>query len=120
MGARHEPARCHRTADKNGDLGPLLHRLGVLDHHHRIRTAWQHAAGGNRGGSAGVQREAGGDAGGEHLAVQQQACGGLRRCAFEVGGTDGEPVHTRTVEPRHIHIGNHIGGQDAGAGLCER
>lgn len=101
------------------DLCFALDRLGQLNHHHRVGTARDHAAGGDHGGGAGADRLLRHLAGGEHLGVEPEAAGCVGAGAVEVGRAHGEAVHVGAIEAGHVHGGGEVAGQHAAAAAFE-
>ena len=100
-----------RSVDCRHDI--VLDQFGVLDHHHRIGTARDDAAGRDRGRGAGHHFDGGRNAAGDHFGIERKA---LRRAvagARGIGGAHGKAVDIGAVERRRIDRRNHVGREHA-------
>ena len=88
-------------------------QLGVLDHHHRIGAARQHAAGGDGGGGAGSDLDLRRMAAGDHLGVERELLWCVVGGARGVGSAQREAVDIGAVERRHVDRRGEIGGEHA-------
>ena len=87
--------------------------VGMLDHHHRVGAARDHAAGRDQGGGAGLDRQLGSTAGSQHFGVERQDAGPFLRSADRIGGAHGEAIDAGAVESGDVHPGDDIAGQHA-------
>ena len=86
----------------------VLDQLGMLDHHHRVGAARNHAAGRDRGGRAGRDLERRRMAAHDHLAVETQPARRDVARARGVGGAQREAVHIGAIERRHVDRRGHV------------
>ena len=119
-GPRVLPRRSHVPAGGFAAEHPndLVARDGVLDRHGAVRTGRDRRAGVDADGLASAHRGLGAvaDAGPAHHAQLHLRPG---RRAGDVGGPDGEAVHRRRRERRHVLLRPHVGGEDAAQRLLQ-
>ncbi len=95
---------------------PSPDQLGLLDHHHGVGAARDHAAGRDRGGGAGLHLQRRRIAGGDHFGIEPENFRLAVAGADGIGRTQGEAVHVGAVEGRRIDRRHHVVREHA----CER
>nr|WP_252374346.1 hypothetical protein [Hydrogenophaga sp. 2FB] len=106
--------------DRAPDLYAAVRDVGVLHHHHRIRAARQHAAGGDGGCQTAPHLLTRRDAGREDLAGECQRARLLLHGAPGVRGLYREAVDIGTIETGHVDGSGHIHGQHPVQGGTKR
>jgi hypothetical protein len=91
----------------------FINELGLLDHHHRIRTARYDATGCDRGACASRNRDGRHTTARNDFSVERQQLGFCVACADGIGGAHGEPIDIRPVKWRRIDCRDDIPRQHA-------
>ena len=94
--------------------------LRVLDHDHGVGAARNHPAGGNRHGRARPNHRRRHDARVNRFLAELHGARHFLGRAERVFGDDGEAIHVRAVERRHVHGRDDVGGQHAAERGVER
>ena len=97
------------AARRNSIVGAaLVDQLGLLDHHHAVGAARQHAAGRDGGGGAGRNLERRRMAAGDHFGVELEKFRIGVAGADDIGGAQREAVDIGAVERRRIDRRHHV------------
>ena len=94
--------------------------FGVLDHDHGISAAWNHPSGSNRYSPTPLDHRLRHDSRVNHFFVEPHATRNFLGRAEGVFGNDGEAVHVRAIERRHIHERDDVGRKHPAEGRLER
>ncbi len=91
----------------------LLHQFGLLDHHHRVGAARDHAAGRDRCSGAGFDLQRRRVAAGNHLGIEREDFGRRVTGANCIGRAQRKTIDIGAVERRRIDRGHDIMRQHA-------